>query len=241
MKGLGRFCETRFEVREDDEGPLIVGHGAVFDTESVDLGGWREVIAPGAFTQSLRDHRDVLSCFNHSPHYVLGRTTARTLRVAEDLDGLVYEARPPDTQWARDLVVSLKRKDIRGSSFAFDAVKVEWGQSERDGAPLRTVVKARLYELGPVTFPAYPSADSGVRSLLDELGEEAGIDFRGLAGIMARRRDGVALAEGDHALVVAAIEALRGILPAAEPSGERSARNDSLDVLRRRLELVRHS
>jgi len=235
VKRHGRIFETRFEVR-DDGGPLIVGHGAVFNSESVDLGGWREVIAPGAFKRTLRNNPDVLSFFNHNPSQVLGRTSAKTLTVAEDLEGLAYQVRPPDTQWARDLVVSMERGDIRGSSFMFEVVQMRWDKSGADGADIRTVLEAKLYELGPVTFPAYPAADSSVRSLLADLTEAAGFDFRGLASVLARARDGVGLTQADHTLVATSIDVLRQ-LPAPAPSDPPQA-GHSLARLRRDLELI---
>lgn len=236
MKRHGRIFETRFEVREDGDGPLIVGHGAVFNSESVDLGGWREVIAPGAFKRTLRQNPDVLSFFNHNPSQVLGRTTSKTLTVAEDLEGLAYQVRPPDTTWANDLLTSMRRGDIRGSSFMFEAVKVEWGKAE-DGADLRTVTEAKLYELGPVTFPAYPAADSAVRSLLVDLGEESGLDFRTLASAFARCRDGVGLLDDDRTAIAAAIERLTAILPAETAPSDPPERH-SLAMFRRDLELI---
>lgn len=237
MKRNGRIFDTRFEVREDSDGPLIVGHGAVFNSPSVDLGGFREIIAPGAFKRTLRQNPDVLSFFNHSPNYVLGRTTSGTLTVAEDLEGLAYQVRPPETSWASDLLVSLRRKDIRGSSFMFSVVRQEWSKDEQ-GADLLIVQEARLYELGPVTFPAYPAADSGVRSILAELGEEAGLDFHALAGLLARQRAGLEIPEASRELVAASIDILRGMIPADPAPSDPPLAGHSLDLLERELELL---
>jgi uncharacterized protein len=241
MRRHGRIFETRFEVREDEQGPLIVGHGAVFNVESVDLGGWREIIAPGAFRRTLRQSPDVLSFFNHNASQVLGRTTSGTLTVSEDLEGLAYQVRPPDTTWARDLVVSMRRGDIRGSSFMFEVVKQSWGKSDVDGADIRAVHEVKLYEVGPVTFPAYPAADSSVRTLLDELGEESGLDFRALSNILARHRDGADLRPDDRELLVRAVDQLRDIIPALPAPSDPPQAGHSLDLLRRRLELVARS
>lgn len=239
MKRHGRIFETRFEVREEDGAPLIVGHGAVFGVESLDMGGWREMIAPGAFKRTLRQNPDVLSFFNHNPSQVLGRTTAGTLTVAEDLTGLAYTVRPPETNFANDLIVSMRRGDIRGSSFMFEVVKMSWGKSEVDGADLRTILEAKLYELGPVTFPAYPSADSSVRSLLAELSEETGIDFRGLGSVLARQRDGIDLSDADRQLVESSIQLLRAIpQPAPEPPSDPPQAGHSLDMLERQLDAL---
>lgn len=239
VKRHGRIFETRFEVREDDQGPLIVGHGAVFNSESLDLGGWREIVAPGAFRRTLRQNPDVLSFFNHDASHVLGRTTAGTLTVAEDLEGLAYQVRPPETSWANDLLVSMRRGDIRGSSFMFEVVKMSWGKSDVDGVDVRTILEAKLYELGPVTFPAYPSADSSVRSLLDELGEESGLAFRALAGLFARHRDGIPLTDADRDLLTRSIDRLHLIIPTAPPApSDPPQAGHSLDFLERQLDAL---
>lgn len=237
MKRTGRIFETRFEVRTEGDGPIIHGYGAVFDVPSLDLGGWRERIAPGAFKRTLKNNPDVLSFFNHDPNHVLGRTSAGTLTVNEDFHGLAYQVKPPDTQWANDLLVSMRRGDVRGSSFMFDVVKAEWAKAE-DGVDERIVSEVRLYELGPVTMPAYPSADSGVRSLLEELSESAGLDFRALAGLLERHRSGLPVTDADRALIAAATEILRAIPVAPEPPADPPQAGHSVELLRHRLELV---
>ena len=237
MKRTGRIFETRFEVRDEGGEPIIHGYGAVFDTPSLDLGGWREVIKPGAFKRTLKGTPDVLSFFNHNPSQVLGRTISGSLTVSEDFHGLAYQVKPPDTTWASDLLVSMRRGDVRGSSFMFDVIKSEWVKAE-DGVDERHVSEVRLYELGPVTMPAYPAADSGVRSLLEEIGEGAGIDFRALAGLLERHRDGAPIPDESRDLIAAAIERLQGILPAAGERSDPPQAGHSLELLRRRLSLV---
>ena len=85
-----RIVPLTVEVRatEDSDGPIISGHAAVFNSPSHDLGGFREYILPGAFKRTLKNSRDILSFFNHDPHYVLGRTGNKTLTLSEDLQGL---------------------------------------------------------------------------------------------------------------------------------------------------------
>lgn len=237
MKRNGRIYETRFEVRDDGDGPLIVGHGAVFNSPSLDLGGFREIVDAKAFSKTLRENKDIMSFFNHDANHVLGRTSAKTLRVSVDDEGLAYEVRPPETSWAADLMVSIRRGDIRGSSFMFDVVKDTWGQSD-DGQVVRTLKEVRLYELGPVTFPAYPAADSAVRSIYSEWGEESGVDFAALAGLLARARGGVPLTDDDRRFLDAAVDTMRGILPAAEPASNPPRVGQSFDSQRRRLRLA---
>jgi len=151
--------------KRTDSGPLIRGHAAVFDKLSENLGGFREIIAPGAFDDVLED--DVRALIGHRDELILGRLSSKTLRVGVDAEGLTYEIDPPDTSYARDLLVSLERGDIRESSFGFSIARGgdQWTEDE-DGRLIRTITKvSRLYDVSPVTFPAYPDTDVAKRSL----------------------------------------------------------------------------
>lgn len=160
---LERRAVTTAELRaEPGERPKIVGYAAVFNQLSEDLGGFVEVIRPGAFKRALAEGADVRALWNHDPNHVLGRTTAGTLRLVEDDYGLRFEADPPDTQWARDLLESIRRGDVTGTSFAFRAREDRWGT--QDGQPLRELHDVDLFDVGPVTFPAYRTTTVAVRA-----------------------------------------------------------------------------
>jgi len=128
-------------------------------------GGWfREKIAPGAFASSINTD-DVRALFNHDPNFVLGRNKAGTLKMSEDERGLHIEIEPPDTQVARDLMVSLERGDISQMSFGFEVIKDSWERStEGNNLDIRTLEKVRLWDVSPVTFPFYKETDVAVRS-----------------------------------------------------------------------------
>jgi len=171
MKDIERrtiAVEMRVE-RRDQETPKIVGHAALFNTLSEDLGGFREQIAPGAFAEAVKED-DVRALWNHNPDHVLGRSKAGTLLLKEDDKGLAIEIIPPDTQLARDLMTSMDRGDITQMSFAF-SVKPNgqnWGEGE-DGMDVRTLTDVRLYDVSPVTYPAYTQTDVAVRSFREYL------------------------------------------------------------------------
>lgn len=140
----------------------ITGYAAVFDQPSLDLGGFREVIHPGAFRNSLASGADVRALINHDPSLVIGRIKSGTLEVAEDPIGLRIAIRVPDTAAARDLLVSMDRGDVDQMSFAFDAVRDRWDRD--DGGPVRHLLEARLHDVSVVTFPAYPQTSAEARA-----------------------------------------------------------------------------
>ncbi len=152
-----RFYNIELEQREGTESATtIVGHAAVFNKLSENLGGFQERINTGAFDDVLGD--DVRAFFNHDPNHLLARSSSGTLRLSTDEEGLKYEFDVPDTTSGRDLLVSMKRGDITQSSFAFTVEDDSW-ESE-NGMNIRTIKKVkRLYDVSPVSIPAYPDAD----------------------------------------------------------------------------------
>ena len=154
---------SEIRVEEGDGPPKIVGHAAVFNTLSEDLGGFRETIKRGAFKGSLADGADVRALINHNSDHVLGRISAGTLKVWEGANGLRVEIQPPDTQAANDLMTSIKRGDVTGMSFAFNTITDDW--RTKDEESIRELKEVHLIEVSPVTFPAYPATDVALRSL----------------------------------------------------------------------------
>lgn len=159
-----RALSAPVEVRATDSGRMVVGHAVNFNSETVIAGLFREKFAPGAFAKSIAEG-DIRALFNHNTSLLLGRTKSGTLRVSEDDQGLHYEVDLPDTQAGRDLSVSMDRGDIDGSSFGFRSIKEEWDES--GDLPLRTIIEAELFEVSPVTFPAYPDTSIALRSLTE--------------------------------------------------------------------------
>jgi len=152
----------QIETRAENEPPKIVGHAAVFNKVSERLGWFREIIRPGAFDSVLED--DVRALFNHDSNIVLGRTKSATLHLEVDEQGLRYVITPPDTSAAKDLMKSIERGDITQSSFGFIIDKDEW-QQEENGDELRIIHSVkRLFDVSPVTFPAYPDTNVAKRS-----------------------------------------------------------------------------
>ena len=177
-----RYARARVELRSavGAAGPgLLAGYAAAYDKRSRDLGGFLEVIRPGAFTRTLDHGTDVVARFNHDDSMLLGRTSAGTLRLAPDARGLGYEVDLPNTTAGRDVAELARRGDVSHSSFAFYAVQDHWTTTET-GAPLRELREVKLVDVAPVTSPAYEDTSVGLRSLalaartsLDDLREYA--------------------------------------------------------------------
>lgn len=172
------FSLDGIEVRAEQDGtaPLrLVGHAAVFDQEwdGTDLWGYSERIARGAFRKTIQES-DVRALWNHDANYVLGRTKSGTLKLREDDYGLAVEIFPPDVQWSRDLLESIRRGDVSQMSFAFQVVKESVEGTAAD--PVRVLQEVRLFDVSPVTFPAYSMTDVHVRSLLDLLQRYAAVE-----------------------------------------------------------------
>lgn len=174
-----RSFPADIEVRGggDAEPTKLVGHAAVFEQLSGDLGGFREKIAAGAFRDTIANE-DVRALFNHNPDFVLGRQGAGTLTLEEDDRGLRFEIDPPNTTFARDLIESVGRGDIRENSFGF--ITQRDSVSHQNATPVRTLEQVRLLDVSPVTYPAYPQTDVALRSIAAHQGNAAA-ETRGAA------------------------------------------------------------
>ena len=155
------FNVQDLELRQEGDDNVVVGYGSVFNTLSNELGGFREIIAEGAFDGRLED--DVRFLINHDG-LPLARTTNGTLRLSTDERGLKYEAKVANTSLGRDLVELMRNGTINQSSFAFVVEDDSW--EVRDGMNVRTINKvSRLYDVSAVTYPAYEEASVALRSM----------------------------------------------------------------------------
>ena len=154
--------EAKAEWRESGAGTqyrTLAGYASVFNIPSEDLGGFREIIAPGAFTRAL-DSADlnVALLWNHDPDTVMASTRNGTLELQQDKKGLRMWARVDMEDFDAQRVVGKIRSGlIDQMSFAFTIAEDgdEW--DVRDGQPFRTVRDVNgLYDVSAVTWPAYP-------------------------------------------------------------------------------------
>ena len=158
-----RAC-AEIELRSEVDGKVTLrGYAAVFNSLSQDLGGFVEIIRPGAFTRTLASGADVRFLVNHDGA-PLARTKSGTLRLAEDQRGLRMEAdldpSDPDVQ---ALVPKIRRGDMDQMSFGFTTKSDIWRQEgERQ---IRELHNVDLFDVSAVTYPAYQATEMALRSL----------------------------------------------------------------------------
>lgn len=184
--GLERRIFPDQELRIEGEGdasPTLVGHAAVFNTLTEELWGFQERVAPGAFAESIKKD-DVRALFNHDPNLVLGRNTAGTLEMREDNKGLWIRNTLPNTETGREVAELVRRGDVSQMSFAFMTIDASW--ETKDEIEIRTLEKVQLFDVSPVTYPAYPTTGVSLRAFqvaIDELK-----DFKRPSGARPRLR-----------------------------------------------------
>ena len=164
VRSLSEVVEQRAydgELKAAVEGRTVEGYASVFNSMSEDLGGFREIILPGAFSNVLDN--DVRALYNHDSNYLLARTTSGTLELKEDDKGLYYRFEMPNTSYGNDMLELFRRGDLSQSSFGFTVEKDSWRMEE--GQHVRYIERVgSLFDVSPVVYPAYASASSGLRS-----------------------------------------------------------------------------
>jgi hypothetical protein len=168
--GERRFFSVDIELREAGENKRTIrGYAALFENDSEDFGYFVERIAPGAFDDVLKD--DVVALFNHDPNLPLARTGAG-LQIGVDKKGLWYEFDAPETTIGNDLLVNIRQRIVRQSSFAFTVADQAWLEEEGKKT-VRLINKLkRLYDVSPVTYPAYADTTVAIRSFEKERPKE---------------------------------------------------------------------
>ena len=165
-ENLTRSVSFQLERAADTaDGLTLEGYGAVFgDPTRIDSweGTFDEVIAPGAFTKTLKERTPVIQ-FDHGHHPLVGSIPIGSLEaIREDAHGLYVKARLHDNWLIQPVRDAIASGSIDGMLFRFSVVKEAYDES--GDLPLRTVQEVKLYEVGPVVFPAYEGTSVGVRS-----------------------------------------------------------------------------
>jgi HK97 family phage prohead protease len=172
-----RVLTTEFRVTRTGKLSKLSGYAAVYNRDSLDLGGWKEQIAPGAFDAVLATNPDVRCLWNHEVSDLIGRTKSGTLTLRSDSTGLFYECQVPDTQVGRDLLVLADRGDISESSFGFTVdsapgsecwYDAQGNETSKYSGVKRVIRKvSMLFDVSPVCIAAYPDSTVQARSLAE--------------------------------------------------------------------------
>jgi HK97 family phage prohead protease len=169
---------------EGTDGPVMVGHFAVFN-QWTEIRSWEgnflEMFAPRAFKKTIRDNSDNMKVlFQHGYDYMIGDKPLGPIRTLEEdsegdhVDGVAgawYEVPLLDAPYVRQDLMPGLEAELYGASFRFRVIREEVDEEPEpsdynpQGLPERIVKEAHVAEFGPVTFPAYDSASSGLRSL----------------------------------------------------------------------------
>ncbi len=232
-----REFEFGLELREQGDEMSLTGYAALFNSRSENLGGFTEVIAPGAFSRSLKSRNDIKLLWNHDTSAVLGSTRAGTLKLYEDEKGLRVEAILPNTTHGRDAKELIKRKDVTGFSFGF-TIPGRGGDEWNAEGTERTLKSVRLHEVSLTPFPAY-TATNGTAQVrgLDKLAKRAEVDADALADSLIKLEQGEEITSADRDLLMKVIDSVSPVMPA--PSEE--VVDNSLELLalkKKKLELL---
>ena len=165
------LIRANFERAQVEDGRTMTGYPIVFDTWTTIKsweGNFKERIAPSAITKTLRESRDqVKVMFNHGMDPQIGdKPLGKPSKMRADERGLYVEVPFSDTSYNNDLLALMRDGAIDGQSFRFSVVKDEWLQPKEGSKalPERTITELRLFEFGPVTYPAYQATTVGLRS-----------------------------------------------------------------------------
>lgn len=172
------LSEITLETRADNQSnPIIVGYSAMFNARTEIqsfFGTFTESIDARAFDEVLKERQDTKALFDHDSRYVLGRVGNNTLELTVDQRGLKATIKPnPAVSYVADLIENIRSGTIHGQSFAFTIKEDKWdfGDEETD-IPHREILSiGKLYDVGPVTYPAYEATTIEAKAAGDVLNE----------------------------------------------------------------------
>lgn len=230
-----REFEISLELREDGDQMTLTGYAALFNSRSENLGGFTEVIAPGAFSRSLKSRNDIKLLWNHDTSAVLGSTRSGTLKLVEDERGLRVEASLPNTTHGRDARELVKRGDVTGFSFGF-TIPGRGGDEWNSEGTERTLKSVRLHEVSLTPFPAY-TATNGTAQMrgLDKVAKRAEVDPDQLADSLLKLEQGEEISSDDRNLLLKVIDSVSPKVE-EEPTTDNGA--GLLALKKKKLELL---
>lgn len=147
--------------------PKFRGYAAIYNSLSHDLGGFKEVIRPGAFRNAIDSGKEIYACVDHDKSKMLGLLSNGSLALKEDERGLYFESNIPDTSYARDAQAQLRAGFFKGASFGFYP-KSSKGTFRREGGNvIHELTDIDCFDVSVVFTPAYPATSVSMRSYED--------------------------------------------------------------------------
>lgn len=157
----------KVELRQAGESESIILDGVpvVYNSESVEMWGFVEIIRTGAYTKTLQESTDIASFNSHLHEQILGRVPD-TLRLIDSATELKSEITiDPEVTYAMNLVRNIRAKKIYTMSHGFQSIKTRWTYNDGEEPDLCELLEGKLFEVSPVAFAAYPATSVGERSL----------------------------------------------------------------------------
>lgn len=157
---------TELRVADGTDGSkTLSGYAIVWNSPSVDLGGFNEICSPGMCNRSLRESPDIVLLRDHVSSQLLGRSKAGTLSLTSDTRGLAFTVRLPNTMIANDTVENIRLGNLDACSFGFNVPDGgdQW-TTDGKGNITRTLIDVNLVEISVTSFAAYPATGVSLRS-----------------------------------------------------------------------------
>ena len=218
---MGGRADVRVVSRKD--GPEhIQGYAAVFydGTEETEFRLWDDLVErvmPGAFDRALDENDDVRGLFNHNADNILARTSAGTMSLSVDDTGLLYDMQPADTAIADTVIKNIRAGNIKGSSFAFEITEEGWRKEA--GQEVREIRGVRLFDVGPVTFPAYEGTKAFMRAEGEQINKARARGETERAEAERRKREAI---KAEHAELRVAIAKIKESEPGIGQTGSKA-------------------
>lgn len=156
--------DLRLEIRATQDGrKQLAGYFGVYNTRSLDLGGFTEIIKPGFFNRTVDPGADLAALNSHVDHLIVARTTNGTLKIELNKKGAYHVADPINNGVGNDLLVSVERGDVDAMSFGFRVISDNWYM--KDDVLYRELIDGETSEISYTWMPAYPATSATVRNL----------------------------------------------------------------------------
>jgi HK97 family phage major capsid protein len=143
------------------DGPRLRGR-IPYSVESRDMGGWREVIEPGALSGAKLD--DLVATVDHAG-VPIGRHP-RTLELEDRAEALHWSVELPESR--SDVREAVERGDLRSGSWRMIVGRDEWRGDVRHVHEI-----AELRDVAVVTVPAYTASATEYRAAPEQTTEAA--------------------------------------------------------------------